>query len=222
MRKIAVAGAVLAGLIGAAGAVAPAALAQEVPTDCAAAVVALNDATAAHRAAVAADEEAADARAADLALEDAAENLADAKERQTLAAADVVARQQDTDEEVPGTPEHDAALAALADAEEILADRTEDVEDAQEAFDAAEDDAETNAGALQAEADKTNAAVLEGLVDDARDDFNRLCTEGDDDADVTTTPATPTPAPVTVVPDVDVDVDVDVPSGGVDTGGGPA
>lgn len=189
----------------------------EEPANCADAITALQRADADHRAAVVADEKAAAAEKADDDLERAEGRLADA-ERDLGAANDRLTQAQARidDAEPPLTGQ------ALADATAARDDAKEDRDDARrvrddrlnerdDARDLAED---TDAAALQDEADKTDAGVLKKAVDAARDDFNRICINEDDPTDdVTTTPATPAPAPeVTVV----------IPNGGVNTGGGPA
>lgn len=198
------------------------------PTNCADAVVALNEANVNQKAAVDADKAAADAKKADDALARAKDKKTDADTAESQAASDVDVKQDAVDAldkdgdgkaDVAGDQAKlDNALVALAEAKKTLADRTRDAEDADKALADAQKLADkTDAGDLQDEADKTDVVATQRALDEARADFNRECTEGNDAADVTTTPPTPTatPAPVTPAP-------VEVPTGPVDTGGGPA
>jgi chromosome segregation ATPase len=205
------------------------------PANCADAITALQRADSDHRAAVAADDKAAAAEKAVDDLERAEDRLADA-ERDLAAARDTLTRAKDrlADLKKPGDGPDDNTTQEPGE----TIGSEQQIADAQSAVDAAEDkvddltvvrndrleerndavDLENDGDAddLQDEADKTDAAALKKAVDEARDDFNRICIDEDDPTDdVTTTPATPTPAP-------DVDVTVVTPRGGVATGGGPA
>jgi hypothetical protein len=214
VKKIAVAGAVLAGLVMTVGA--SVAYAEE-PANCADAITTLQRADADHRAAVDADNKAAAAEKADDAVDRARDRLADAQ----LDLDDANRRLNDVKADAIDSTGPDGAT--ISDAEQSLIDTAQDRandakgvrDDRQEELnDAIDLENDADADALQDEADKTDAAALKKALDDARADFNRICIDEDDPTDdVTTTPVTPAPAPeITVV----------VPQGGVSTGGGPA
>lgn len=219
------------------------------PDNCADAVVALNEANVDHRAAVDADKKAADAKAADEALERAEDRLKVAQEELEVAEFEL--------SQIPDPPAQgeDPAKAARDAAQKKVDDARAKVDDLTEARDNAKKLADaTDAGALQDEADKTDVVATQRVLDEARADFDRECTEGEDP---TAVPTTPPAAPADTldcgdfsdraaaqaqldadrsdphVLDADNDgqacddfvygsSDVDVPSGGVDTGGGPA
>jgi hypothetical protein len=207
---------------------APIAMAQEDPT-CAEAITALQRADTDHRAAVEADEKADEAEKADDELTRAEERLADA---QSAAQAKGVAREHQTEQSADRLRGERDELREVEDRSVAQDQRLAEIDerlplidavlDARDEFDLAREAAEeTDERALRDEAEKTDADELERALEDARDDFNGVCINGEDDPTTTPAPTTsPAPAPE---PAKDITSQVGtVPSGGVDTGGGPA
>jgi hypothetical protein len=198
------------------------------PANCADAVSELTEADRLHDEAVAADKAVVDAEATDQAFEDAKSKQQDAnKDRQVAldtlnqAKERVTALLDEAGQPLPGTDEK--VLKAARAAQKVAQD---DFDDADKAFkDArdARDDAKTEADKVDVidarkTANETDAAAALTRLDDARDDFNRLCTEGEDDptdnndSNVVEDTDSASNAPTVVV----------TPQGGVNTGGGPA
>lgn len=161
MRKTLVPAAVLALFV----MTAPTALAQDGPVDCAAAVTALNAADVAHRDAVAADEKHAAGKEADDELVRAENRLAKAQAELDAAIA--------ADNAAGATEDSPATVSAKA----LVATRTDEVNRARVEAD------KTDADELRRKANRTDAAALKTALDEAREDFDRIC------GGVTTTPA---------------------------------
>jgi chromosome segregation ATPase len=181
------------------------------PANCADAVSELTEADRLHDEAVAADKAVVDAEDADQVLKDAKKDLKDAEEKLAVAQNELATVTAQPAE----TPGHEEALKAAQKKVDRL---TDDVKDLTEARDDAKKAADGKTRKLREEANKTDAAAALTRLDDARDDFNRLCTEGEDDptdnndSSVVEDNDSASSAPTVVV----------TPQGGVNTGGGPA
>src|SRR5690606_7592950 len=177
------------------------ALAEEKPADCGAAITAMNRADEAHRAAVEADEKAAAAEAADKAAEDAEKALEAARDAAVAAGAPSNTHTQGKldalREELEGLPEKDTPTDAdrvrRAELEEKIPLIAAVIEADKAHADAKADADRTNAAALRAEAEKTDADELKKALDEAKEDFDRLCIKTGEKTEPTNVPAPTTP-----------------------------